>query len=65
MDTRLGSELSIGPKKGGNVSMEGLFLGSKTEALRLLRPLTSTGTPSQTIIRSVPYTEAVTFLFAS
>ena len=62
VDSRLGSELSIGPKKGGNVSMEGLFLGSKSEALRLLKPMTSTGTPSQTIIRSVPYTEAVTFL---
>jgi len=59
---KLGSELSIGPKKGGNVSMEGLFLGSKTEALRLLKPITSVGTPTASIIRLLPYTEAVKFL---
>ncbi|WP_341278352.1 FAD-binding oxidoreductase [Paenibacillus sp. FSL H8-0537] len=62
VNNRLGSELSIGPKKGGNVSMEGLFLGSKTEAIRLLRPVTSVGTPTSTIIRLLPYTEAVKFL---
>lgn len=62
VDTRLGSELNIGPKKGGNVMMEGLFLGSKTEALRLLKPLTSVGTPTESIIRLLPYTEAVKFL---
>lgn len=42
--------------------MEGLFLGSKTEAIRLLRPVTSVGTPTSTIIRLLPYTEAVKFL---
>ncbi|MCV4231561.1 FAD-binding oxidoreductase [Virgibacillus sp. LDC1] len=62
VDTRLGSELNIGPKKGGNVMMEGLFLGSKTEAIRLLKPLTSVGTPTESIIRLLPYTEAVKFL---
>ncbi|WP_339279806.1 FAD-binding oxidoreductase [Paenibacillus sp. FSL W8-1187] len=62
VDDRLGSELSIGPKKGGNVSMEGLFLGSKTAATRLLKPLTSIGTPTSRIIRQLPYDEAVTFL---
>lgn len=62
VDSRLGSELNIGPKKGGSVTMEGLFLGSKTEALRLLKPLTSVGTPTQSIIRSLPYKEAVSFL---
>ncbi|AYB44021.1 FAD-binding oxidoreductase [Paenibacillus lautus] len=62
VDTRLGSELSIGPKKGGNVSMEGLFLGPKAEAIRLLSPLTSVGTPTMKTIRQLPYTEAVNFL---
>ncbi|MFC4778691.1 FAD-binding oxidoreductase [Paenibacillus sp. GCM10023252] len=62
VNNKLGSELSIGPKKGGNVSMEGLFLGSKTEALRLLKPVTSVGTPTSSIIRLLPYTEAVKFL---
>jgi hypothetical protein len=58
---KLGSELFIGPKKGGNVSMEGLFLGSRTEAIRLLEPITSVGTPTK-IIRFVPYLNAVKFL---
>lgn len=61
VDTRLGSELNIGPKKGGNVLMVGLFLGSKTEAIRLLKPVTSVGTPTKTI-RLLPYTQAVNFL---
>ncbi len=43
VDTRLGSELSIGPKKGGNVSMVGLFLGSKTEAVRMREFLEKSG----------------------
>ncbi|WP_339303166.1 FAD-binding oxidoreductase [Paenibacillus sp. FSL R5-0519] len=62
VDTRLGSELSIGPKKGGNVMMEGLFLGSKTEALRLLQPMTSVGTPTSSTVRLLPYPEVVKFL---
>lgn len=62
VDTRLGSELSIGPKKGGNVLMEGLFLGSKTEALRLLQPITSVGKPTSSVVRLLPYTEVVKFL---
>lgn len=64
VNTRLGSELSIGPKKGGNVSMLGLFLGSKAEAVRLLKPITSVGTPTIQTIRSLPYPQVVSFLLA-
>jgi len=64
VDTKLGSELSIGPKKGGNVSMLGLYLGSKKEALRLLEPITSIGTPTKKVIRLLPYTQVVKFLLA-
>ena len=42
--------------------MNGLFLGSKTEALRLLKPMTSVGTPTSEIIRFLPYPEVVDFL---
>ncbi|NQX62149.1 FAD-binding oxidoreductase [Paenibacillus qinlingensis] len=63
VNTKLGSELSIGPKKGGNVSMLGLFLGSKKEAVRLLKPITSVGTPTE-LIRSLPYTQVVSFMLA-
>jgi rhodanese-related sulfurtransferase len=61
VDTRLGSELTIGPKKGGNVTMTGLFLGPKTEAIRLMKPVTSVGTPTK-LIRLLPYTQVVNFL---
>jgi hypothetical protein len=64
VNTKLGSELSIGPKKGGNVSMLGLFLGSKAEATRLLKPVTGVGTPTTKLIRSLPYTQVVSFLLA-
>ncbi|MFF2089459.1 FAD-binding oxidoreductase [Paenibacillus sp. NPDC058174] len=55
VDTRLGTELNIGPKKGGNVTMIGLFLGSKAEAVRLLEPITSVGTPTTKTIQQLPY----------
>ncbi|QUL57649.1 FAD-binding oxidoreductase [Paenibacillus tritici] len=64
VNTRLGSELSIGPKKGGNVSMLGVFLGSKAETVRLLKPVTGVGTPTKQTIRSLPYPKAVSFLLA-
>jgi hypothetical protein len=62
VDHRLGSELNIGPKKGGNVTMQGLFLGPRTEAIRLLNPVSSVGTPTKKIIQSLPYQKAVNFL---
>lgn len=62
--TKLGSELSIGPKKGGNVSMLGVYLGSKSEAIRQLEPILSVGTPTQKTIRLLPYLEATKFLLA-
>ncbi|MFF2479789.1 FAD-binding oxidoreductase [Paenibacillus sp. NPDC058071] len=62
--TKLGSELSVGPKKGGNVSMLGVYLGSKKEALRLLEPITSVGTTTTKVIRNLPYLEATKFLLA-
>ncbi|WP_337913120.1 FAD-dependent oxidoreductase [Paenibacillus arenosi] len=63
VNTKLGSELSIGPKKGGNVSMLGLYLGSKKEAIRLLEPIICVGTPSKDI-RLLPYTQVVKFMLA-
>lgn len=62
VSTKLGSELSIGPKKGGNVSMLGLYLGSKREALRLLEPILSVGTPTKKTIRLLPYTQVPDFM---
>lgn len=64
VDTRLGSELNIGPKRGGNVTMEGLFLGPRSEAIRLLKPVTSVGTPTEKTIRLLPYPKVVSYLLA-
>ncbi|MDQ0901035.1 hypothetical protein QFZ80_004863 [Paenibacillus sp. V4I7] len=40
-----------------------LYLGSKKEALRLLEPITSVGTPTKDI-RLLPYTKVVKFMLA-
>ncbi|MHA0856380.1 FAD-binding oxidoreductase [Paenibacillus sp. CMAA1364] len=64
VDTRLGSEINVGPKIGGNVEMEGVFLGSQSEAIRLLQPITSVGTPMEKTIKSLPYTKVVQYLLA-
>ncbi|MDQ0112476.1 hypothetical protein [Paenibacillus harenae] len=64
VDTRLGSELNIGPKRGGNVTMEGLFLGPRSEAIRLLKPVTSVGTPTEKTIRLLPYPKVASYLLA-
>lgn len=64
VDSRLGTHLEIGPKKGGLVTMEGLFLGTKAEAIRLLMPVTSVGTPTTKIIRLVPYSKVGDFLLS-
>ncbi|MCK9860926.1 FAD-binding oxidoreductase [Paenibacillus sp. ATY16] len=62
--TKLGSELSIGPKKGGNVSMLGVYLGCKKKALKFLRPILSVGTTTKRDIQSLPWLQATKFLLA-
>src|SRR5690606_22173161 len=62
--TKLGSELTVGPKKGGNVSMLGIYLGSKKNALRLLKPIISVGKTSTQVIRELPYLQATKFMLA-
>lgn len=62
VDTRLGTYLEIGLKIGGRVTVQGLFLGPKREAVRLLKPVLSVGTPTTKIIRWLSYPKAVNFL---
>ncbi|WP_201008650.1 FAD-binding oxidoreductase [Paenibacillus glycanilyticus] len=62
--TKLGSELSIGPKKGGNVSMLGVYLGCKKKALKFLQPILSVGTTTKRDIQSLPWLQATKFLLA-
>ncbi|ACT03323.1 FAD-binding oxidoreductase [Paenibacillus sp. JDR-2] len=62
--TKLGSELSVGPKKGGNVSMLGVYLGCKKKALKFLQPILSVGTTTKRDIQSLPWLQATKFLLA-
>ncbi|MDN4526441.1 FAD-binding oxidoreductase [Fictibacillus fluitans] len=62
VDERLGCYLEAASKINGLLHVEGIFLGSKSEAIKLLEPLISVGTPIQTVIESVPYPDAIDFL---
>lgn len=41
---------------------EGIFLGSKPELIKALRPLLNTGTPTQTVIKTLYYPDCIDFL---
>ena len=60
--TRLGSILEIHTKKSGLLQSTGLFLGTKEELVKLLKPLTNTGTPTDVFIKTFPYLGAVEYL---
>ncbi|GAB1772385.1 FAD-binding oxidoreductase [Priestia aryabhattai] len=62
VDSRLGCILEIFSKVNGLCHAEGIFLGSKKELIQLLEPLTNTGTPSQIVIETLPYPDAIDFL---
>ncbi|PFN23220.1 FAD-binding oxidoreductase [Bacillus cereus] len=62
VDSRLGCLLEIYSKVNGLCHAEGIFLGSKDEAIELLEPLTSIGTPTQIVIETLPYPDAIDFL---
>lgn len=62
VDERLGCLLEIYSKINGLCHAEGIFQGSKTELIKLLKPLTNAGTPSQIVIETLPYPDAIDFL---
>jgi hypothetical protein len=62
VDSRLGCILEIFSKVNGLCHAEGIFLGSKKELIQLLEPLTNTGTPSQIVIETLLYPDAIDFL---
>ncbi|GGI11848.1 FAD-binding oxidoreductase [Gottfriedia solisilvae] len=62
VDERLGCLLEIYSKINGLCHAEGIFQGSKTELIKLLKPLTNAGTPSEIIIETLPYPDAIDFL---
>ncbi|MGE6377415.1 FAD-binding oxidoreductase [Peribacillus muralis] len=62
VDERLGCILEIFSKVNGLCHAEGIFLGSKAELIKLLKPLTNTGTPSKIDIETLLYPDAIDFL---
>ncbi|GGE83772.1 FAD-binding oxidoreductase [Priestia taiwanensis] len=62
VDSRLGCILEIFSRVNGLCHAVGIFLGPEEEAIQLLEPLTSTGTPTQIIIEELPYLDAIEFL---
>lgn len=61
VDVRLGTILEIFSKTNGLLRSQGLFLGSKSELKKLLRPLTEVGCPSEIFIDEVTLLEAIEF----
>ncbi|MED4003668.1 FAD-binding oxidoreductase [Priestia aryabhattai] len=62
VDERLGCILEIYSKINGLCHAEGIFLGSKKELTKLLKPLLNAGTPKQTVIETLSYPDAIDFL---
>jgi FAD/FMN-containing dehydrogenase len=62
VDSRLGCILEIFSRVNGLCHAVGIFLGSRAEGVKLLEPLTRTGTPTQIIIEELPYLDAINFL---
>lgn len=62
VDERLGCLLEIYSKVNGLCHAEGIFLGSETELIKLLKPLTNAGTPIQIDIETLSYPDAIDYL---
>lgn len=62
VDERLGCILEIYSKVNGLCHAEGIFQGSKTELIKLLKPLTNSATPTQIVIETLSYPDAIDFL---
>ncbi|WP_349409165.1 FAD-binding oxidoreductase [Pseudalkalibacillus sp. SCS-8] len=65
VDRRLGSILEIFSRRNGLLQSTGLFLGSKRELEQLLKPLKSTGTPTEIFVKTFTYLGAVNYLIPS
>lgn len=62
VDERLGCILEILSKVNGLCHATGLFLGSSPELEEFLEPLLSAGTPTEVVIKTLPYPECIDFL---
>lgn len=62
VDTRLGSIFEILSEEAGLLHVRGLFLGLENELFQLLKPLLNAGTPTDVVIETVDYPDAIEFL---
>lgn len=61
VDVRLGSILEAFSKTNGLLRSQGIFLGSKEELVKLIKPLKTTGTPISILVDEVTLLEAIDF----
>jgi hypothetical protein len=61
VDVRLGTILEALSKTNGLLRSQGIFLGSKAELKKLLKPLKDVGTPIEVFIDEVTLLEAINF----
>lgn len=61
VDERLGTILEIYSKRNGLLRSQGLFLGSKVELEKLIKPLVAVGSPLNVFIDEVTLLEAIEF----
>lgn len=61
VDVRLGTILEIYSKTNGLLRSQGLFLGTKAELRKLIRPLIEVGCPLKVLVDGVTLSEAIDF----
>ncbi|MEC2326147.1 FAD-binding oxidoreductase [Lederbergia lenta] len=60
-DERLTSQIELKSKKANEIIAQGVFIGSSIKLKKLLRPLTTIGSPKNAWVKEVPYIRAVKF----
>ncbi|NEU31737.1 FAD-binding oxidoreductase [bacterium LRH843] len=60
-DERLTSEIELKSKEANEIIAQGEFVGSLSQLMQLLEPLMETGSPTNILIKEIPYIEAVRF----
>ncbi|OMC80977.1 MULTISPECIES: FAD-binding oxidoreductase [unclassified Viridibacillus] len=60
-DEKLTSQIELKSKEAGEIISQGIFVGSASKLKKLLKPITSAGSPTNVWVKEVPYIEAVRF----
>ncbi|MBK3494138.1 FAD-binding oxidoreductase [Viridibacillus sp. YIM B01967] len=60
-DENLTTQIELKSKEAGEIISQGIFVGSASKLKKLLRPITTAGSPTSVWVKEVPYIEAVRF----